>query len=277
MPVSDRDIAGLVAALRADVPSESERERMRLRLMAAGVAVGSLGFPKASVEAAGSLESGPAMQLTAAAVDARHASARLFTKLGGQSATGKLIVAGLCIAAGGAAFWQIQQALPPARVQFELPAGSVDSARSRDERIDTGPLRPVVSADAGIALGSAESMSASGIRAASPHRSHPRRQVRAAADQGRAHGQTAAPAVLRGSAAQGGEATAPETLLAETQLLERALAELQRGDVRAALEALRSHAQRFPHGALARERERTRARALAVQSPTFQQPRRGAP
>jgi hypothetical protein len=54
------------------------------------------------------------------------------------------------------------------------------------------------------------------------------------------------------------------SLRAERLLIETASAALMRGDQRAALAALRRHAQRFPHGELAEEREALLKKALAA-------------
>jgi hypothetical protein len=48
----------------------------------------------------------------------------------------------------------------------------------------------------------------------------------------------------------------PSALRAEAELLERALSALHAGELESARQALSAHAERFPHGALRRERER---------------------
>jgi hypothetical protein len=58
--------------------------------------------------------------------------------------------------------------------------------------------------------------------------------------------------------------SAAGSLRAERLLLEAAAAALMRGDPESAIPALRKHAQRFPRGALAEEREALLARALAA-------------
>jgi len=52
----------------------------------------------------------------------------------------------------------------------------------------------------------------------------------------------------------------PSSLRAETELIERSLAALEAGEFEAARTALAAHAERFPHGLLKRERERTQRR-----------------
>jgi hypothetical protein len=72
---------------------------------------------------------------------------------------------------------------------------------------------------------------------------------------------SAAPATSTSAPSRGGASTTAN-LRAERLLLERATAALMRGDANSALGALREHAQRFPRGELAEEREVLRVRAL---------------
>jgi hypothetical protein len=83
---------------------------------------------------------------------------------------------------------------------------------------------------------------------------------------------TPAPAAVGSAAAaapllSGGRQERPAvagSLRAERLLLEAASAALMRGDPESAIPALRKHAQRFPRGALAEEREALLERALAA-------------
>jgi hypothetical protein len=78
---------------------------------------------------------------------------------------------------------------------------------------------------------------------------------------------TAAASAAVAPAQSGGRQERPPaagSLRAERLLLEAASAALMRGDPESAIPALRKHAQRFPHGALAEEREALLERARAA-------------
>ncbi len=237
MSLQDED-SPFEAALKGDLPSGAEQARVRQRLLGAGISVGS-GLAASSVAASTQVGWG-------ASAVAKLGALSLAAKVGLIVAVAAPFVAVPVLRARSAARPRITGVA--VATALAKPHGLPLSAHAAPE------LAPVP------ALGN---VSANEVSPVTP-RSTPQRP---AAPPARADPSTAAlPAVAAFDSLGSADAQAQSesqratTLAAETQLLDRAFAEIAAGHRAAAAALIAEHQRRFPNGLLSQERERARAR-----------------
>lgn len=264
----DPELDALVEALRGDIPSARDRDRVRRKLIAAGVAVsaGSALSGAAVASASATTASVGSTGAAGAGLSGASLGASVGAKLAGLSLSAKISVGVVALASASAlsVYDAGERSSSGARkpVTEAVVVAAAPRAPSAHERVAMAPAAP--------AAEEPSSIEPSAIAAPTPA---PPLAPPAA---------VAAPARLRGEARRAGVGTAqsapaepvleaplaaptpeapataplPSALRAEAELLERALAALHAGELESARRALSAHAERFPQGALRRERER---------------------
>ncbi|RYZ06625.1 MAG: hypothetical protein EOO73_15075 [Myxococcales bacterium] len=225
MSIEPEDL--LEGALRADLPSKDTEARLRRRLLGAGLAIGN-GVAATTAAAAGG-----------AGVAAKVATLSWGLKVG--------LAAAVAIPSVGL-LWEHRQQPGPIAV-----APAVASATSHPSAAVAGP-RALPTAT--VVADSASEPAADSPRA----RAAPRRDERGVTPGIEAPKRAApsrtefAPPELPKPAA----ASAASTLREETQLLDRAFAELAAGNREGARRLVAEHESRYPSGLLVKERERAK-------------------
>jgi hypothetical protein len=252
----DPEIDALVEALRGDVPSERDRDRVRHKLIAAGIAVSAGSALSGAVVAKASAATASAGSSTAAAgAGASVVGASVGAKLAALSLSAK-ISAGVVVLASASALTVYDAGERSSRSSTRKPVTEAvaaaapaltPAAHAAEEPAAIEPRVIVAPAPAPIAAVVAPAK----LRTQSP---------RARIGTVRSVPPAAEPVLEEPVATPTPEAAAsalpPSALRAEAELLERALSALHAGELESARRALSAHAERFPQGALRRERER---------------------
>ncbi|HMI91327.1 MAG TPA: hypothetical protein VK509_08185 [Polyangiales bacterium] len=278
MSSQEPELDALIDALRSDLPSEDERERLRARVLTAGVALSAAG---ALTSAASVAEASARSAGSAGALNASGSAAGI--KLAGTSLAGKLGWSAVVIASASALslaprWYATGDAKPPAST------AAVGEARvHRQQRVNTDVVAPAaapqasaVPAPAVLGVGSAaqesarapeQAVSVIAAETARLRRRPSAQPTRVAPSEAPNEAPTAVPAaVMAAPEASASEPVQPQaqlqlqlqssTLRHESALIERALTALRTHHRASARRLLAVHAQRFPDGALRRERER---------------------
>jgi hypothetical protein len=258
----DPELDALVDALRGDVPSERDRARVRRKLIAVGVAVSAGSALSGAAMAKASAATASAGSSTAAAgAGAGVVGASVGAKLAGFSLAAK-ISAGVVVLASASALSVYdageRSSSGDRRPATEAVVAAASPAPSMHDRVAMAPAGPVAEEPSSIEP-SVIVAPAPIAPVAAPARLRsdaPRARVGTA----RSAPPAAEPVLEEPVAAPTPEAPAsaplPSALRAEAELLERALSALHAGELESARRALSAHAERFPQGALRRERER---------------------
>jgi hypothetical protein len=254
----DPDLDGLIEALRGDVPSERDRDRMRRKLIAAGIAVSAGSALSGAVVAkasAATASAGTSVGVAGASVaGAGVAGASVVAKLAGLSLSAK-ISAGALVLASASALSVYDAGERSSRSSAREPVTEAVAAAPALEPAAHVPEEPaaiepsvvVTPAPAPIAAVAAPARLRSQARRARPDTAQ-----RAPLAAIPVHEEPLAAPTPRAPAS----APLASALRAEAELLERALSALHAGELESARRALSAHAERFPQGALRRERER---------------------
>jgi TolA-binding protein len=250
----DPELDALVDALRGDVPSERDRDRVRRKLIAAGVAVSAGSALSGAVVAKASAASASVGSTGATGAGAGVVGAGLGAKLAALSLSAK-ISAGVVVLASASALSVYDAGERSSRSSARQPVTQAvvaaapalaPTAHAAEEPAAIEPSVIVASAPAPIAAVAAPAR----LRAEAP-------RARVATTRSAPPAVDPVPDELTVPTPQAPEsAPLPSALRAEAELLERALSALHAGELQAARQALRAHAERFPQGALRRERER---------------------
>ena len=232
----DNDDSLFEEALRSDLPSADQQDRLRKRLLAVGLSAGS-GLAATSTASAAQAGFG-------ATVIAKVAALSWPVTLGLAAAVAAPIVA--------LPIW-----LAPAKTS-SAPAQPKMRPVSSSAPVVQGPApmpNPAsTSVTASVAARPAQHAAGSGVVPA----------LHAEPNSATAANSAAEPAQAAAFVAPSNEgnprAPVPSTLAAETELLDRAFADLNSGHQSAAAELIAEHERRFPNGLLRKERERARAR-----------------
>jgi hypothetical protein len=208
---------------------------------------GELG-PELAPEAGASVSASPALA----------GGARLIAILGGVSALALAVGLGLLLARPEPASTSLEPRAAAEAAEIETEA----EERSSAEGV---PADPESSSGAALSSSSAEGepQAAPGPELASAASPEPSRPASAASTHGRRSVPESEPAARSTSAPPGPATDDPaDDLAAEMELLGAARTALKTGDTKAALAKLDAHARRFPHGALASDRELSRVTVL---------------
>lgn len=255
MNFNDDDDSIFEQALRADLPSISEQNRLRPRILAAGVAVGTvLGSTNLAAATPVSFGASALSKLSALSWPAKLGLTALLAApvaaipLVSAPVRGAELVSQVRSSAATVRARAAAQALPggpsppleqPQPVEREPPEDELRPAQAKVvASVSVAAPTPTPTPAASVA-----SPTADGTSSAS--------QPVSAAFDAAAHDVPASESQqLRSSS----------TLAAETQLLDRAFAALAAGERNTAAALVAEHARRFPNGLLRQERERARAR-----------------
>lgn len=246
------DVEDLIAALRDDLPSRDDERRIHARLLAGGMAVGSLTLAQlGSAAAAGNAAApGTAAASTAAAASAAGAAGNLSIAAGTAGVQSLAAVFGktalVTALALGAGYPVVSQLLPPV-APTPAPAAVVESKAEAA----TKPVLPV-----GLAQLHAERLTPP---AEAPQLDVSPSSTLKADRKSEARAALAAPGIaasLPEGTLEQNETSRASTLEAETALIERALRAARMGDDDNARRWLSEHQSRYPNGALAPERQR---------------------
>jgi hypothetical protein len=251
----DPELDALVDALRGDIPSERDRDRVRSKLIAAGVAVSVGSALSGAVVAKASAATASAGSSTAAAgTGAGVVGASVAAKLAGLSLSAK-ISAGALVLASASALSVYDAGERSSRSSMRKPVTEAvvaaapvlaPVAHAAEEPAVIEPSVIVAPAPAPIAA----------VAAPAKLRSHsPRARIGTVRSAPPAVDPVQDPLAAPTPEAPA-SASLPSALRAEAELLERALSALHAGELESARRALSAHAERFPQGALRRERER---------------------
>jgi hypothetical protein len=249
---SDHELDPFTEALKHDLPNEADEARVRRRLVSAGVLAGASAVVPGAAAAAASSGGG---------LLAKVASLPLALKVGAS------------VVALGVATVPVYERVASSGHDGAKPAGTALAT------LAAAPAR--VPSDEGrldqprgeVGLGAADPVLPAKVEPAAPEPLTGRPQAGYAA--GSLRGREAVPASAPapdalpavGSFPTGDAKPIDEgTLRAETILMERALAAIQRGDLVGARRELAAHAAKFPDGHLKPERERALARTLSKES-----------
>jgi len=300
MSSQEPELDALIDALRSDLPGEHERERLRARVVAAGVGLSAAGAVTSAASVA------EASATAAGALNAAGSAAGI--KLAGMSLASKLGWSAVVIASASALSlaprWHATgDAKPPAST-----APAREARVHRQPRVSTDIVAPAavpasaIPAPAVLDVGSAArerererereqeqeqkqeparapAQEISAIAAVAPARLRPLPSAQPARVT-----PSEAPTAVPAAVAAAPEASASEraqpqlapqlkshssTLRHESELIERVLTALRTHHHASARRLLAVHAQRFPEGALRRERERleTHLDGSAVENP----------
>ena len=253
MSVQDED-SPFEAALKGDLPSGAEQARVRQRLLGAGISVGS-GLAASSAVASTPLGWG-------ASLVAKVGALSLAAKVGLVVAVAAPLVAVPLVRSSA-----VHRALASgAPVPVAQATAAVSSSALTPLGAPSEPLVPVAPSvaprvEAPNALVASTKPTAGEVAASGPPSSE-----RLAAPSARADPSAALPSVAAFDSVASGVGKAESerlratTLAAETQLLDRAFAEIAAGHRDAAAALIAEHQRRFPNGLLSQERERARAR-----------------
>jgi len=267
MNLDDDDDSIFEQALRADLPTMAQQNRLRQRVLAAGVAAGTV---------VGTTNVAAATQVSFGASALSKLSALSWPAKLGLSAALAAPIAGATLplayapVSGAAIVSQVRSSVATvharaaskalARANLLLPAAPQAGPSERQSEPQPAALNVAARAAVVPVSGSASSSAAAGTLAAGQP---------SVAAQSPAAGQPSVAAfdsVAHEAAPRASEPLRNEsTLAAETQLLDRAFAALAAGDRTAAAALVAEHARLFPNGLLRQERERARAR-LATDS-----------
>jgi hypothetical protein len=268
MSSQEPELDALIDALRSDVPSERERERLRARVLASGVGLSAAGAVTGTASVA---------EASAASVGALDAAgSALGAKLAGMSLAGKLGWSAVVIASASALSlaprWHASgDAEPPA----STPAAHAASVQPRAR------VNAAVGVNADVRVAADVGMNADVVVPAAVEPARLRalptaRPARVAPNEAPTAVPAALPAAPEASASAAVQPEPPpqlkshaSTLRHESELIERALTALRTHRHARARRLLAVHAERFPDGALRRERERleTHLDGSAVESP----------
>jgi len=235
-------------ALKGDLPSAGEQARLRKRLLAAGLSVGS-GLTAASTASA---QAG-----WGATVAAKVAALSWPMTLVLGAAVATPIVALPVWLSPKQTNLVASSAARPRPMPSVVPVAAPPRAVVANEpaSVATEPASSPSSTDAANTMGATRAIP----RAASSGGIAPARAAEPSAAA--ANAQPAVAAFDGPSSADSSEsARRATTLAAETQLLDRAFAELAAGHQSNAAALIAEHQRRFPNGLLSQERERARAR-----------------
>ena len=239
-------------ALRSDLPSADEQARFRQRLLLAGLSVG--GGLAASSAASAQASFGATLAAKVAALSWPATMA-----LGVAVATPLLAVP----------VWLTSDRAVPA--PSSAPANAARAAAvAPTQRAPAPSVQSAVaaSAEAASVASAPPSPTTSPLLEAKAIESAPRALARPASSNGviAAAQKDAPPSSALSSAAFAVPSARASTLAAETELLDRAFAEIAAGHRASAAALIAEHERRFPNGVLSTERERARAR-LAQSAP----------
>jgi TolA-binding protein len=255
MTSSDPDIEPLIDALRSDFPEQKQAERLRARLVAAGIiASGVVATPSAAAGSTGS-----------SALGGAGAQASVVSKAAAVFGGSKVLLAAVVVAGSslpvaayvvqsstGTETSKVAEAFERANTERSAPSAAPAPLATPElpaPAQESVPLRAPV----------AEEERAADVRPApvAPV-TRPERPVTTSSPS--PEPETPLP---RASVAAFAPITPPpqeSTLRAEAELMARALSALRSGEYTTARSLLRQHAERFPNGALAPERDRALAR-----------------
>ncbi len=249
MTSPETDIDPLIDALRSDLPERKDAERVRARLIGAGIILA--GAVVAPSTAAG-----------AAALGTAGSGAGLLSKAAGMFGVSKIglvaIAVGAAAAVPAATYVALDSIAKDSRGAQSQPQSTValgSAVRPGNDRAPTQLGAP----DDGVANAEPPAPAELERPAAAAVASIRSEPSRAAKEQREQPAESEPPARAPGSVAAfpALESQSQEsTLRAETELVDKALSALRSRDTAAARAYLLQHAQRFPNGALVRERER---------------------
>ncbi len=238
MTIPEPEIESLVDALRGDLPERKDADRVRARLVAAGAMVAG-GVAAPSAAGAASLAAG-----SGAKAGLMSKAALLF---GGSKVGLAAVIVGASTIVPLATYVVLDAVRTPASTAQRAAAVAIESRPAASAAVVTGTESEVKSQ--APAPAATEASPPSGV--ATP------RSVRPSAPAALAQKQ---PSELRPAESAPAVAAFPalqdSTLRAEADLVDGALSALRQGDTVRARALLQQHAQRFPRGALVRERER---------------------
>jgi len=251
---ADFDPDPFTDALREDLPSAQDEARVRARLATAGVLAGVGAVAPGATAAA---TSGTAAGTATAGVVTKVLALPLAAKLGGAALLACAVAVPVVRAhARGVVPAAVMGGAAPARANASPLAGSRQPA-ANVVATPVAPAEPGTAAPLVAAPLVTTPLAATPVAASRAERAKSRDagSVTVAATNGAS---ASLPAV---GAFPVAEAPVDEgTLRAETTLMEQALGALKRGDLATAKQKLAEHAQSFPDGHLAPERERALAR-----------------
>jgi hypothetical protein len=239
------DVEDLIAALRDDLPSRDDERRIHARLLAGGMAVGSLtvaqlGSAAAASNIAASSTGASGTVVASGAAGTIGAAESLSIAAGTASAQGLAAVFGkaalVTALALGAGYPVVSQLLPPA-----APTAATAAVVESKAEGATKPVVPERRIEAPRAQNHAQTPPVAFAAEA------PQLQVSSSSAR-RSEARAALPAP--------GIPAPASTLEAETMLVERALRAARTGDDDEARRWLSEHQSRYPNGALAPERQR---------------------
>jgi hypothetical protein len=257
----DPELDAWVEALRSDVPSERDRDRVRRKLIAAGVAVSAGTALTGAAVAKASAASASAGSTGAAGASAGVVGASVGAKLAGLSLSAKISAGVVALASASALslYDAGERSSSTAREPVtEAAVAAAPRAPSAHERVAMPPAAHAAQEPAAIepsVIAAPAPAPIAAVAAPAKLRSEAPR-VRVATARSAPPVADPAKADLTAPTPEPASAPLPSALRAEAELLERALSALHAGELQAARRALSAHAERFPQGALRRERER---------------------
>ncbi|HEV8547546.1 MAG TPA: hypothetical protein VGQ57_00940 [Polyangiaceae bacterium] len=241
-------------ALREDLPSAADEARVRLRLASAGILAG------VGVVAPGAAASGAVVSSTSATgMVAKFLALPLAVKVSASVAVVALAATPFVAASGsGESARRSNAPAKPALVSTARGTAAATAPAATAVGLPSAPAGALPETTAGSELTASLEAKAASAAEVRPVASHARIAALPALAPPRST-QSGLPST--GSFPVGAPEVVDEgTLRAETALVEQALAAMKRGDLATARRELATHAQKFPNGHLAPERERALAR-----------------